>query len=435
MNTTAKGDQLETQIYSSISQLISDDKFFAKSECCRIFRKKGYYSKDRSKEIIFDIAVEIFLPGQDAHSLLILIECKNYEHRVPVDDVEEFYAKVQQISPANTKAIVASTNSFQEGAFNFAKSKGIGLLRYFSRDTLEWVLTRSPANLASTNIVRQSWSKNDCLLSQTFKSRHFDFYCFLEGDHTNSLTHLCALLARSGASSELHDSLDEIEQHFSPKTRLVPYMEQSEIEFRCRALREATGYAGGPVSLGGIIGLYADRGLQVKRTTLEPGILGTISFDPLVIEIDESQAGDANRARFTLAHEVGHLHLGHDKYLIKDVCRDSDVEIESPPQIEIKDIGRMEWQANYFASCLLLPTELLASAIRTEARALGVFDRGHGLIYLDEQRCNIEIFYSLTTPIMRQFNVSRSVVKVRLEQLGFLTQAIDEISTTRTLLT
>ncbi|MCI5196603.1 MAG: restriction endonuclease [Candidatus Electrothrix sp. AW5] len=136
MNTTKKGDKLEDQAFVVFDKQIAEGYFFTRREYSKIFQKKGYYSRDREKDIIFDISVEVTLPGQERYSLLFLIECKNYNHRVPVDDIEEFFAKIQQVSGANVKGIVMSTNSFQQGAFNFAKSKGIGLLRYFKEEKI-----------------------------------------------------------------------------------------------------------------------------------------------------------------------------------------------------------------------------------------------------------------------------------------------------------
>lgn len=130
MNTIKKGDTLEDKVFELFKEYILKDRFWARKECCEIYKKKGYYSKDRKKNIIFDVAIEIFLPGQKTYSSLVLIECKNYNHKVPVDDVEEFFMKAQQISGGNIKGIVVSNNAFQEGAFNFSESKGIGLLRY-----------------------------------------------------------------------------------------------------------------------------------------------------------------------------------------------------------------------------------------------------------------------------------------------------------------
>ena len=107
MNTTRIGDELEERIYDLIRSELDRDQFCTKREYSRIFRKKGYFSKDRDKKIIFDISIEVWLPGADHYSLLILIECKNYSHPVPVKAVESFHSKAQQV--AASKAIVVST--------------------------------------------------------------------------------------------------------------------------------------------------------------------------------------------------------------------------------------------------------------------------------------------------------------------------------------
>ena len=145
MSTTKKGDLFEDQVYELLVADIKSNNFIANEQCCRIYKKKGYYSRDRERDIVFDISVEIFLPGQSTFSILVLVECKNYNHRVPVDDVEEFFQKTQQISGANVKAMLFSNNSFQDGTIKFSKSKGIGLARYIPNEKLDWILTRSPS--------------------------------------------------------------------------------------------------------------------------------------------------------------------------------------------------------------------------------------------------------------------------------------------------
>ena len=94
MSSVEKGDKLEAQIYSLFEAEISNGNFFAKKENCEIHTRKGYYSSDRKKEIIFDVSIEIRLLGHDNYSVLVLIECKNLSHPVPVDDVEEFHSKI-----------------------------------------------------------------------------------------------------------------------------------------------------------------------------------------------------------------------------------------------------------------------------------------------------------------------------------------------------
>ncbi|MDV6343146.1 ImmA/IrrE family metallo-endopeptidase [Nitrosomonas sp. Is37] len=426
MDTITKGNKLENDVYKLFSEMISEGRFFAKSECCQIYKKKGYYSKDREKEIVFDISIEITLPGQSTRSLLVLIECKNYDYKVPVDDVEEFFAKSQQISPSNTKTIVVSTNAFQEGAFNFARSKGMGLLRYFDSETLDWVLTRSPSSMTPWSTAKiDSSSAHQGLHLQDYASRYFDCYGFVGDIYTNSLNQFFSRLVRFGADENLAESLAEIEQGLQPSDRLVPYKEREEIEALCRETLHKANYTGGVVPLDQILKfLSRNVGLEVRRdSSLATGVLGVISFDPLIIQIDEVQARNEQRTRFTLAHELGHLLLDHQRYMRRESCHESNLDLDSPGVISIKDIIRMEWQANCFASCLLLPRERLVKSFLIEAARYSLVDRGHGLLYLDDQRCNVDAFYAVTAPIMSEFNVSRSVVKIRLKQLGFLIES------------
>ncbi|EKB1969398.1 hypothetical protein ACJO1Z_05845 [Vibrio parahaemolyticus] len=101
MNTVRKGDELEAAIFEFFSTQIDHGQFWAHKDYCKIFTQKGYYSRDREKDIIFDVSIEIYLPGQETYSVLVLIECKNYNHRVPVDDIEEFYGLCCVIRPEN----------------------------------------------------------------------------------------------------------------------------------------------------------------------------------------------------------------------------------------------------------------------------------------------------------------------------------------------
>ena len=120
MNTSRVGNVLEKRIHDLFQAEIDADRFWAKKSNCKVFWKKGYHSKDRNTAIVFDVSIEIFLPGSKDYSSLVLIECKNYTHSVPVDDAEEFFAKVQQVAAANAKAVIASTASFQSGTRSYA---------------------------------------------------------------------------------------------------------------------------------------------------------------------------------------------------------------------------------------------------------------------------------------------------------------------------
>lgn len=425
MDTIKKGDKLEDQAFDVFESQITDDCFFVKREYCKIFRKKGYYSNDRGKDIIFDISVEITIPGQERFSLLFLIECKNYSHSVPVDDVEEFFAKIQQVSGANVKGIVVSTNTFQDGTFNFARSKGIGLLRYFSKDNLEWVLTRSPSSMASAAHANSECSNAyHALHDENYDSRYFDFYGYVNDTYTVSSNQFFSSLARNSANTDILESLANIEQAVQESRLSVPYMERHEIEKISFSILSNVQYQSGPAPLDVICNLLKDQsGLIVKRNfQLRKGILGQISFEPDIISIDDLQASKTEQTRFTLAHELGHFVLKHNRFMVRESCHEEDIDTDSSGTANLKDVRRMEWQANYFASCLLLPKEQFEREFFRQAAIHELSDRGYGLLYLDNQRCNIDTFLKISTPLMKKFEASRSVVKLRLLKLGFLNE-------------
>lgn len=58
-----------------------------------------------------------------------MIECKDYSKPVPVDDVEEFSAKLSQCFGKNVKGLIISSNTLQKGALKLALSHGIGVGR------------------------------------------------------------------------------------------------------------------------------------------------------------------------------------------------------------------------------------------------------------------------------------------------------------------
>lgn len=123
------GESLELQVKHFLEEEIRAGSFGLHPDRAMIFHKKAYYSKDREKKITFDVVIEIVRSGETEPWLIWVWECKDLARRVPVDDVEEFASKLQQIGVHGAKGTIASRNGFQEGAVAFARSKKLGLLR------------------------------------------------------------------------------------------------------------------------------------------------------------------------------------------------------------------------------------------------------------------------------------------------------------------
>jgi hypothetical protein len=140
MNTVKKGNAFEDNVFRDISTELSNDRLHVNGKRSKIYQKKGYFSKDRQSEIVTDISIETFLPDAKEYSLLTIFECKDYNSTVPVNDIEEFHSKVQQIAGDNVKAIFVTTAALQKSAFNVAKSKNMGVIRYLPDNQVHIVL-------------------------------------------------------------------------------------------------------------------------------------------------------------------------------------------------------------------------------------------------------------------------------------------------------
>ncbi|MFZ6657913.1 ImmA/IrrE family metallo-endopeptidase [Undibacterium sp. TJN19] len=432
INTTFVGDELESRICSFFEAEISADRFWARRECCKVFRKKGYFSKDRGTNIIFDLSIEVFLPGEDKFSLLFLVECKNYTHSVPVDDAEEFFAKVQQVAAANAKAVIASNASFQSGTRAFAKSKGMGLLRHFDSSNFKWELHRSPSTNASLYSHKQI-DIEDGLSRQDFQSGTFDFYLQSASNITN-----CVWEFFDNLASDTALNVNYLKRALNTPNKLaneVPFVAQDELESLSYKVLQGIGYRLGEVSLEDICRQESElNGLTVHNTQAmcvkEDGrhILGTIRFSPLEIYIYSESVPNRGRERFTLAHELAHHFLQHSRFLSGEICEDADFSLTREKlSIGIPEIIRMEFQANYFAACLLMPKNIFVNDFLGLIDSLNIKNKGFGSLYVDNQLCNIQNYDRILIELMLQYGVSRQAAAIRLNSLGLLNDVREPI--------
>ncbi|MBD1919312.1 MULTISPECIES: restriction endonuclease [Cyanophyceae] len=125
-----KGLVYEHKVLKEVTQMIDSGRFGLVPSQAKVSHKPSYYSRDREKNIIFDVSVEVFMIDAVDPYFVWVWECKNYNHKVPVDDVEEFHSKLTQIGANRTKGTIITPKGFDDGALNFARSKGIGLWRY-----------------------------------------------------------------------------------------------------------------------------------------------------------------------------------------------------------------------------------------------------------------------------------------------------------------
>lgn len=87
-----------------------------------VHHQRVYTGRISQRDIKVDVSFNYTIAGAD---LLFLVECKCYAHSVTVDEVEEFYSKIDDIGAH--KGIMVTTVGFQEGAVKTARGRGIAL--------------------------------------------------------------------------------------------------------------------------------------------------------------------------------------------------------------------------------------------------------------------------------------------------------------------
>lgn len=182
------GKEFEEIVFNTITKLIKSNQFMLSEPYIKVIRNAKYYSKDREANIICDISVEKYLEDPDSNpalnpAIIVVVECKDYSGAVPVDDVEEFHSKLQQIGADNTKGImITHTGGFQRSALNYAHSKGIPLARILPNEQVSYVLNMM-LNTSSSNISINGSSAAEIIQALTQKG-----YCSKGGKRFYSLT-------------------------------------------------------------------------------------------------------------------------------------------------------------------------------------------------------------------------------------------------------
>lgn len=123
------GDKLELRVEQWLTRLIADEQIPVNAALTKVSRHGKVFSRDRGSQITFDVVLELYRRGADTPCLYWIWECKDYSHLVPVDDIEEFHSKIEQIGRDRTKGTIVTTSGFQQSVIALAEAYGIGLVR------------------------------------------------------------------------------------------------------------------------------------------------------------------------------------------------------------------------------------------------------------------------------------------------------------------
>jgi hypothetical protein len=181
---TRTGKEFEREVFEAIQRVLASGELLLNPNTAKVYHQKAYYSRDRGKDIVVDVSIEATLLGASTSSIIWVWECKDYNSPIPVDDVEEFHAKLQQIGADRTKGTLIARGGYQESALNYAQAKGIGLARLMPESQVEWVIYRSKAQARLRSSAISETER--ALVEPAFCTRNQDFFGFTGQGRTRS---------------------------------------------------------------------------------------------------------------------------------------------------------------------------------------------------------------------------------------------------------
>lgn len=117
---------------------------------------------------------------------------------------------------------------------------------------------------------------------------------------------------------------------------------------------------------------------------------------------------------FTIAHELGHYFLKHlETEEAEIICLDRDFQRMDDSDDAKKE---REVEANYFASCLLMPLDLIHPVFARFMQS----QRLSGVLYVDKQQCNFLAYKQCVRIFQMFFTASETAIRFRLISLGWM---------------
>ncbi|OJY67810.1 ImmA/IrrE family metallo-endopeptidase [Rhizobium sp. 60-20] len=408
MNSAEKGDELEDAFFDYLveqqrrGELVYD---LYPSNRCEIFKKKGYFCRERGANVQFDVVIEVYREGRAEPFSYVVFECKNYQGGIPETCVTDFSDKLGRVFRHSAKGVLVVSSRLQSGADSLARSRSLGIVKY-DQTGLDVVAERSGRNCLESRFVK----------SQIFRDERATKSLKFSAIHEGRVFGAINQLLRS-----LEPELFVVEETKGRDPRQsVPYISAEDIESKANQVLLDLGYKSGPVDLNEIcsalsVDLQFTDQLRLDRDGAT--ILGSANFDKRSIQINAHR--DRNRERFTLGHEIGHFCLNHDRYLRSETIVEQDLFTDIEAR-EAFNYERLEFQANAFSSSLLLPSEVFHVAVAVGRSRFDIKDRGHGYIFVDDQPCNFVPYDELLSDLSQYFEVSKQAIEIKLKKSGLL---------------
>ncbi|MDD7887016.1 ImmA/IrrE family metallo-endopeptidase [Flavivirga sp. 57AJ16] len=398
MNNVKKGDVLEKKAIEIIHRLIDSKILYLDKEYIKIHSKKKYQSNIRKGKIEFDLSIEVWPPNADRYSMIYLLECKNYDKRVPMSEVKKFYDDIMETQGVNAKGIFISNSPLQKGAYEIAEVRRMMVIEGESKDDFKITLYRKNKPVENRIPIMEE-TVDSSLIDEGVKI----FEKIIDAEILNCLavsksnvSYGIDLLTKKDISIIAKDELNKLNEYY---------------------LTHAEGLDANTIANY----LKTEYGIEVTKFNPKGNnYLGTCNIEEKTIGLSKSIVGTP-RELFVLCHEFGHFIL-HQKLSINQVLLDSfsdSVKNLATGKHSLENPNHwLEWQANYFSVSFLLPeTSIAAMLWKSQLRR----NLPKGNLYLDDQRSSQKHFNAIIAFLAYHFNVSKTSVIYRLEELQLIT--------------
>ena len=111
------------------------------------------------------------------------------------------------------------------------------------------------------------------------------------------------------------------------------------------------------------------------------------------------------RRNFTIAHELGHYFLNHKLHSSSFFCQDNQISEES------EVTNKIEHEANYFASCFLMPRQKIISAFYAIIRRSNKATTRNFLLVNNK---TFGVWCGIRDSFMERYGVSQAALRYRL---------------------
>ncbi len=385
INTVKIWDRYENKCFNIINTALERDELCFPSNYSVIFKKRKYFSKEREKNIVFDLAVEVTPKNSEKYQLLWIIECKTYANKkVPVDDIEEFNAKVKQISGLNIKGIMITDSWFSDWAFKYAKNNNIMLINTSDDDYSIMLYRTKKFYIEKINL------ENDIenFLMRAFYKPKITWLKKLSWDSIESI-----------ATKILKDYSNTYSK-INTKDIIIYLEEKYKLKIDLNA------------------DLCSEFGDNIEWCF-------NISHNTIYIDRTISKT---SKLSFILGHEIWHFFL-HSKLKINNKVywefSDSTFSILEQKHQLISDKDWIEWQANKFSSAFFLQKNIFMERF-INFRRDNLWISSPEYIYLDDQPCNISDYLKTLDYLSRYFNTTKLAIEFKIKELNLITKTQEE---------